>query len=330
MSLLLALLAQIGPFPGIGATPVSPLPPEDQQHQARERAKRAQENSSLPIPDADSQQGAPVQTGSATSAAAAAQARRAEAPDPNSKLGACLGMISEDPGAAADAAQDWLKQSKGTERAQAGQCLGSARAAQQDFGNARTAFIAARDAAAPADHLGRARLGAMAGSAALAENDSPGALALLDVARSDAGAANQPKLVSGVATDRARALVALKRDPEAATALADARGADPANPEAWLLSATLSRRMNRLADAQAQIEQAAKLLPVDPEIGLEAGVIAVLSGHDEAARKSWQSVVAMAPQSDEAARAKGYLAQLDPPPGGTSVALPASTPASGR
>jgi tetratricopeptide (TPR) repeat protein len=327
MSLLLALLAQIGPFPGIGATPVSPLPPEDQQHQARERAKRAEDNASVPIPDGGGPQPAPVQTGSATSAAAAAQARRAAAPDPNSKLGACLGMISEDPGAAGEAAEDWLKQSKGPERAQAGQCLGSALAAQQDFGNARTAFIAARDATAPTDHLGRARLGAMAGNAALAENDPAGALALLDVARSDAGAANESKLASGISTDRARALVGIKRDSEAATALADARTADPANPEAWLLSATLSRRMNKLADAQAQIEQAAKLLPVDPEIGLEAGVIAVLSGHDEAARKSWQSVVAMAPKSDEALRAKAYLAQLDPAP---SAAGPAATSASGR
>jgi tetratricopeptide (TPR) repeat protein len=239
-------------------------------------------------------------------------------------------MISDDPDASAQAAQDWLKQSKGPERASAGQCLGSALAAQQDFGNARTAFIAAREAAAPTDHLGRARLGAMAGNAALAENDSPGALALLDAARSDAGLTSDSKLASGISTDRARALVALKRDPEAATALADARTADPANPEAWLLSATLSRRTNKLSDAQGQIEQAAKLLPIDPEIGLEAGVIAVLSGHDEAARKSWQSVLTMAPHSDAAARAKAYLAQLDPASGPATAAAPASTPGTGR
>ena len=79
---------------------MSPLPPEDQQHQAKERAKRAGESSSLPVPDGDSQQQTPVQTGSATTAAAAAQARRAPAADPNSKLGACLHMISEDPDAA--------------------------------------------------------------------------------------------------------------------------------------------------------------------------------------------------------------------------------------
>jgi tetratricopeptide (TPR) repeat protein len=311
MSLLLALLAQIGPFPGIGDQSVSPLPREDQQHQEMERRKRAAERSSLPIPD-DAATQAPDQT-PAPSAAAVAPARRDGVPDGSAKLGACLSMIADDPEAAADVAQDWVKQAKGPERAEAGQCLGAALAAQQDFAGARTAFVAARDAAVPTNHAIRARLGAMAGNAALADNDPPGALGLLDLARSDAGAAKDTKLSSGIATDRARALVALKRDAEAATALADARAADPANAEAWLLSATLSRRTAKLADAQAQIEEAARLLPVDPEIGLEAGVIAVLSGHDEAARKSWQSVVTMAPQTDEAARAKSYLAQLNPP-----------------
>ena len=46
-------------------------------------------------------------------------------------------------------------------------------------------------------------------------------------------------------------------------------------------------------------------LPRDPQVGLEAGVIAVLSGRDDAARKSWQSVIAAAPDSDEAKTAHG-------------------------
>jgi tetratricopeptide (TPR) repeat protein len=303
MSLLLALLAQVGPFPSIGDAPVSPLPKEDQQHQQMERKRRAEDQAAVPIPD-------PVVTQTASVPPASAPARAGVAPHPESKLAACLGIISEDPAAAAHAAQDWLKQAKGVERAQAGQCLGAALAAQQDFAGARTAFTAARDAAAPDDHASRAPLGAMAGNAAMAQSDAAGALALLDIARTDAGAARDMKLASGIATDRARALVGLKRDAEAMTALADARSADPANAEAWLLSATLSRRMGKLVDAQAQIEEAARLLPIDPEIGLEAGVIAVLAGHDEAARKSWEAVVRMAPQTDAAATANAYLAQL--------------------
>ena len=103
---------------------------------------------------------------------------------------------------------------------------------------------------------------------------------------------------------RLRALVALTRADEAAAALTEARLASPKNPEAWLLSATLSRRQGKLAEAQAQIQQAADLLPIDPAIGLEAGVIAVLSGRDEAARKSWQSVIAAAPDSAAAVTAR--------------------------
>jgi tetratricopeptide (TPR) repeat protein len=150
----------------------------------------------------------------------------------------------------------------------------------------------------------------MAGNAALAGGDTQAALAVLDVAHADAEAANDKPLAGDIAIDRARALVALGRDGDAATALAEARAALPANPQAWLLSATLSRRMGKLAEAQAEIEKAAELLPIDPDIGLEAGVIAVLSGREEAARKSWQSVIDAAPKSDAAATARGYLAQL--------------------
>lgn len=81
----------------------------------------------------------------------------------------------------------------------------------------------------------------------------------------------------------------------------------------WLLSATLSRRLNRLTEAQTQIEKAAELRPTDPAIALEAGLIAVFAGRIDAARKSWRSVIAIAPNSDSAGTARGYLAQLDPP-----------------
>ena len=111
--------------------------------------------------------------------------------------------------------------------------------------------------------------------------------------------------------DRARALVALGRLDEAAAALAEARAADPGDAQVWLLSATLSRRTGKLAEAQSQIETAANLLPVDTEIGLEAGRIAILAGQEEAARKSWQSVVEAAPESPAADTARSYLAQLE-------------------
>ena len=84
----------------------------------------------------------------------------------------------------------------------------------------------------------------------------------------------------------------------------------PDNAQAWLLSATLSRRDGDLATAQTRIERAAMLAPLDPAIGLEAGLIAALGGRDEAARRSWQSVIEAVPGSAEAATAQGYLDQL--------------------
>jgi tetratricopeptide (TPR) repeat protein len=225
-------------------------------------------------------------------------------------LSECLDAVKLDPPAAAAMAEDWSERAKGPEAAQAQFCLGSAKAALGNWDNAETAFAAGRDAAAPGDKRLRAQLGAMAGTAALMLNAPDRALALLDQAHGDAQSVPDARLAGDISVDRSRALVALKREGDAATALAEARTANPENGEAWLLSATLARRQGKLDEAQGWIEQAAALAPRDPQVGLEAGVIAVLGGRDEAARKSWQSVIAAAPDSDEAKAAKGYLDQL--------------------
>ena len=159
----------------------------------------------------------------------------------------------------------------------------------------------------------RARLGAMAGNAALAQGAFEQALTTLDLARNEASGAGDIRLTGEIAIDRARALVALKRNDDAAKALVEARTTAADNALAWLLSATLSRREGKLAEAQAQIAAAAELAPRDPEIGLEAGVIAMLAGNEAAARRSWQSAIDTAPQSQAATTARGYLAQLAAP-----------------
>lgn len=218
---------------------------------------------------------------------------------------------SDEDAEAIEAASEWLRRAQGTERATAGECLGVAHSRLGEWPEAAEAFRAARAVADTPQW--RARLGAMAGEAALNAGDAQGALAALDAARADA--AGDPVMLGGIAVYRARALVALKREAEAEAALALARTLAPSSAQAWLLSATLSRRLGKLAEAQAQIERAFDLLPVDPEIGLEAGLIAMLSGREDAARKSWESVVTVAPESAAAATARGYIAQLDPPAG---------------
>lgn len=239
------------------------------------------------------------------------------------RLGQCLTMAASDPFGALDLAEAWSESAQGAARAEAGECEGVALVGVERWGAAQLAFVRARDATPVSELARRARLGSMAGNAALADGDPAGADALFRAAYGDAASAARAVLTGDIAVDWSRAMVALGRIDDASAKLAEARFSSPQNPLGWLLSATLSRRQDRLAEAQAQIEEAARLAPRDPAIGLEAGVIAVLSGRDEAARRSWQSVLQVAPDSAEAATAQGYLDQLGPEP---PAQPPAPTP----
>lgn len=246
---------------------------------------------------------------------ATAPATPAPTPPPEAAaLTECLATVRTDPPAAAAMAEEWAERARPTEAAQAQFCLGSARAELGRWDEAEEAFVAGRDAAGGGQARLRAQLGAMAGTAALIQNEAERALVLLDAAHADAVAAGDARLGGDISVDRSRALVALEREDEAAAALAKAREASADNSDAWLLSATLARRQGQLDQAQAWVERAATLAPRDPLVGLEAGVIAVLAGRDDAARKSWQSVIAAAPDGDAAKTAQGYLDQLAVPP----------------
>lgn len=241
--------------------------------------------------------------------------RRAGPPPAAPDFRECLALAEQSPLAAIELARPWRASAQGAARVQASHCLGAAYARLGRWQPALVAFGEARDGLAATEHAYRARLGAMAGNAALATGSPDAALTALDTAQADAGAdaAGDAALAGEIALDRGRALVALGRLPEAETALEQARTAAPGSAQAWLLSATLARRLGKLGTAQQQIERAADLLPTAPEIGLEAGVIAVLSGREGAARRSWQSVIGAAPDSPEADMARGYLAQLAAP-----------------
>ncbi len=275
MSLLLAMLMQVGPF---GSTPAPSAPP---------RPPEARPPAASPAP---------------------VLPERAR-----SRLEFCLDDASNSPVDAIDDAEAWRDVTTGPARAEALLCLGSAHARLEHWGEAEQAFVAGRDAAAADDGAMRAKLGAMAGNATLAQGAFEQALTTLDLARSDAANAGDLRLSGEIAIDRARALVGLKREEDAGKALAEARTSAPDNVLVWLLSATLSRRQGKLAEAQAQIAIAAERAPRDPEIGLEAGVIAMLAGNEAAARRSWQSAIDTAPTSDAATAARGYLAQLAAP-----------------
>ncbi len=226
-------------------------------------------------------------------------------------LGRCLRLASERPQAALDMAQRWREQSESArDLAQSAHCLGLAMVQLGRLEEAQKVFdLAAGEA--PDDNLPyAARLSAMAGNAAMARGKPDEALPLIDRAGGMALAAEDKPLAAQLRVDLARTLVALGNDGDAEQALAEARDADATNGEAWLLSATLSRRMKRYGEAQQQIERAGALAPREPAVGLEAGVIAALSGREADAIRSFQSVLLVAPESYEAERARGYLEQL--------------------
>ena len=235
-----------------------------------------------------------------------------DAPQPTSWLAHCLDQLEDEPTRAHVQAQIRRDTTNGEDRVLANHCLGLASTELGRWEEARAAFTAARQETPAEETRLRARFGAMAGNAALVTGDLPGALVLLDAARADALAAQADGMPGLIALDSARVLVGLEQLDAAEAALAEARMFQPDDAETRLLSATLLRRMGKLADAQEQVEEAARLDPTAPAIGLEAGVIAILDGREEAARSSWQSVIDLSPGTEFATSAQSYLDQLGP------------------
>lgn len=225
------------------------------------------------------------------------------------RLRLCVTTAAEDAAAAVLTADTWLAESRGAGRSRPLQCLATAYVSLLRWQAAEQAFAEA--ATLEPDPARLSALYTQSGNAALAGGAPDRALLHLDNALAVAG--NAPETRGAVQADRARALVLLDRTDEARVALTAAQRGAPQAPLVWLLSATFERRQGDLAAAQRMIEVAAALDHDDPEIGLEAGVIAMLGGNPTAARKSWDSVIAAAPASASATTARGYLAQLDEP-----------------
>lgn len=230
------------------------------------------------------------------------------------RLADCLAKAQTNPDAALVEAQTWLGESRDTgQQVRANQCLGMLRSNMGDFDGALEAFSQAVAGVPGEQEVAAVPLMAMAGNAALAGGKAEAALGWFDRALAVKGYADNLAL-GAVQVDRSRALVALARNAEADAALVEAHRLAPDDAEGWLLSATLARRVDDLPRAQRDIEVAARLAPRDPMVALEAGVIAVLSGRDDAARKSWESVVAVDKDGEAGKVAKSYLEQLGPAP----------------
>jgi tetratricopeptide (TPR) repeat protein len=200
----------------------------------------------------------------------------------------CLTLASKDPVSAISSASLWA-QEKGGYLARA--CHGFALASDFKFDLAVPMLTEAATLAEAKGDPRAARFWAQVGNAAIA--------------------AGQPD-VAVDALGKALASNALDNDERAdgEAALATARQLAPENGAAWLLSATLARRLNKLPDALVFIQTAAALLPIDPAVALEAGNIAIAAGDDNTARTQWEQAIKIAPNSRQAVTARAQLATL--------------------
>lgn len=221
----------------------------------------------------------------------------------------CLTLARDDPPSAVMEASLWAQQS-GDYLAKA--CHGQALANDFRFAEAAPLFIEAARGADGKNDVRAARFWAQAGNAYIAEGMAADALGALDIALKSNTLKGAER--ADIEVDRARALVALSRSDDAATALTKARQLGPENGAAWLLSATLARRMNKLADALGFVQTAASLAPRDAAVALEAGNIAIAAGDEGAAHKQWEQAIKIAPNSRQAITAQAQLAALGSSP----------------
>ena len=226
------------------------------------------------------------------------------------RLASCLASANIKPADGIAAAQAWAREGGG---AYAAQCHGYALGLDKQWTQAAATFEAGAKTKG-IDAVMRARLLSQAGNAELIAGNSAAALRALDSAL----AQPLPRTLSTgeIHLDRARARVAANDLPGARTDMDQAITLAAADPLAWLLSATLARRMNDLPLARLHIEEAAKRARNDAPIALEQGIIYALSGGDDpAAIAAFGRAQELAgPTSDVGKQAADYLAQLGQTP----------------
>jgi tetratricopeptide (TPR) repeat protein len=221
------------------------------------------------------------------------------------KFDACIDLAVDNPQAGETQAEAWRIGGGGY---LARQCLGFAYAQQERWLPALTAFEQAANEADVAGDPASAQLWAQAGNAALAGGEAARAQPLFDAALARGLPDGMEK--GEVYLDRARALVAMGNPADARPDIDKALTQVPQDPLAWLLSATLARRMDNLPLAQAHITKAVELASDDASVALEEGNIAVLTGADDQAKSAWERSVRLAPDSPAGKAAAESLARL--------------------
>jgi tetratricopeptide (TPR) repeat protein len=225
----------------------------------------------------------------------------------------CITLATKNPSDGLVEAGIWIKEKGGY---LAVHCLATSLATDFKFADAAPLFAKSAKGAEAAKDPRAAKFWAQSGNAAIAADQPVDALAALDAALASTGLTNAER--GDVLIDKARALVGAGREKDAGEVLSEARKLAPENGTGFLLSATLARRLGSLAEAQSLITTAAALSPYEPAIPLEAGNIAAAAGNEAAARRAWEQVIKIAPNSRQAVTAQARLTAMPadkaPPP----------------
>ena len=221
----------------------------------------------------------------------------------------CVDRANSDPAGAEAEAGQWQLAGGGF---LANQCLGMAYANEARWSAAAASFDNAARAAEKAADTRAAQYWAQAGNAWLAAGDAAKARAALDAAVS--GGTLKGQALGEAHLDRARAMVAGDDAEGARDDLDRALTEVPADPLAWLLSATLARREQHLPRAKTDIAEALRLAGDDPSVQLEAGNIAALAGDEAGAKAAWRQTVTLRPDSAPGKAAAAALKQFDAKP----------------
>ena len=243
----------------------------------------------------------------AAQAAPQAAPPKAGPPDPaEQRFDHCVDLAAGDPPSAETAAGQWLLDGGGF---LAHQCLGITYASELRWTGAATEFEAAAQGAEIVHDKRSANYWAQAGNAWLATGEAMKARAALNAAL--AGGTLVGLQRGEASLDRARAFVASGDLADARVdldrAIVDAAG----DPLAWLLSATLARRMKDVPRAQKDIAEAIHRAGDDASVQLEAGNIAALAGDEAGAKAAWNRAVAIKPDGVAGRNARNALKQFD-------------------
>ena len=241
--------------------------------------------------------------------AAAQTTLQAGPPDPvEQRFDRCVGLASEEPAKAEGEAGQWQRDGGGF---LAHQCLGITYATELRWSAAASEFEAAARGGEIAHDRRTANYWAQAGNAWLAAGEPMKARGALNAALA---IGTLEGLQRGEANlDRARAFVASGDLADARIDLDRACVDAAADPLAWLLSATLARRMNDLPRAKKDIAEALHRAGDDASVQLEAGNIAAATGDEAGAKLAWQRAVSIKPDGVAGRAARNALKQFDSP-----------------